>query len=237
MSIEFRCSQCQRLLRTGDDTAGKQAQCPECGAITTIPSVAAAGFESVPAEPLSHEGATPEAADSPAPQPLPNEPAGRPYPQGGGYDPRFNPYGVDPQTVEAERAHAASRVTGPAIALMVLGVFGIVIYAASLIKLGVLGLDAVMPAELRKMPEVAAMPQESLVAGFVLGVSFSLVVNILLLLGGLSMKNLGSYAMAMVGVIIGLVPCMSPCCPLPLPFAIWALVVMCDPTVRRAFRR
>ena len=38
MAIEFRCSQCGRLLRTGDDTAGRPAQCPECGTLTTVPS-------------------------------------------------------------------------------------------------------------------------------------------------------------------------------------------------------
>ena len=37
MPIEFRCTQCQRLLRTGDDAAGKQARCPECGAIVPVP--------------------------------------------------------------------------------------------------------------------------------------------------------------------------------------------------------
>jgi len=37
MPIEFRCSQCGKLLRTGDDTAGKQAKCPSCGSIQAIP--------------------------------------------------------------------------------------------------------------------------------------------------------------------------------------------------------
>ncbi|MCX7427048.1 MAG: hypothetical protein NTW96_15665, partial [Planctomycetia bacterium] len=37
MPIEFRCSQCGKLLRTGDDTAGKQAKCPACGAIVNVP--------------------------------------------------------------------------------------------------------------------------------------------------------------------------------------------------------
>lgn len=39
MPIEFRCSSCSRLLRTGDDTAGKKAKCPQCGSILTIPAV------------------------------------------------------------------------------------------------------------------------------------------------------------------------------------------------------
>lgn len=38
MPIEFRCSKCSRLLRTPDDTAGKQAKCPECGEVMTIPA-------------------------------------------------------------------------------------------------------------------------------------------------------------------------------------------------------
>jgi len=42
MAIEFRCSQCNKLLRTGDDTAGKQAKCPECGTIMPIPAATVA---------------------------------------------------------------------------------------------------------------------------------------------------------------------------------------------------
>ncbi|MFZ1936380.1 MAG: hypothetical protein WCB27_12960 [Thermoguttaceae bacterium] len=45
MSIEFRCDQCSKLLRTDDGTVGRQAQCPECGAISTVPEA------SVPSEP------------------------------------------------------------------------------------------------------------------------------------------------------------------------------------------
>ena len=37
MSIEFRCQNCTRLLRTPDETAGKEAKCPDCGSITPIP--------------------------------------------------------------------------------------------------------------------------------------------------------------------------------------------------------
>jgi phage FluMu protein Com len=38
MAIEFRCTNCNKLLRTKDDTAGKQAKCPECGTILQIPA-------------------------------------------------------------------------------------------------------------------------------------------------------------------------------------------------------
>ena len=37
MSIEFRCTGCEKLLRTADHTDGLPAKCPECGALQTIP--------------------------------------------------------------------------------------------------------------------------------------------------------------------------------------------------------
>ena len=43
MPIEFRCRQCGKLLRTGDDTAGRQAKCPECGTVMTVPTAETGG--------------------------------------------------------------------------------------------------------------------------------------------------------------------------------------------------
>jgi hypothetical protein len=54
MPIEFNCPQCARLLRTPDESEGKQAKCPQCSAIVDIP---AAG--SVPKEPSPSTGHSP----------------------------------------------------------------------------------------------------------------------------------------------------------------------------------
>jgi hypothetical protein len=37
MSIETRCGGCGRLLRVADEFAGRQARCPQCGFIYTVP--------------------------------------------------------------------------------------------------------------------------------------------------------------------------------------------------------
>ena len=37
MPIEFRCTGCQKLLRTPDGTQGLQSKCPVCGTVATIP--------------------------------------------------------------------------------------------------------------------------------------------------------------------------------------------------------
>lgn len=38
MSIEFRCTNCQKLLRVGDDAAGRNVKCPACSTLLTIPA-------------------------------------------------------------------------------------------------------------------------------------------------------------------------------------------------------
>ena len=58
MALEFRCPECQRLLRTPDDSAGKQARCPQCSAIVPVPS-------SLPATGVAQGGYRPEAALNP----------------------------------------------------------------------------------------------------------------------------------------------------------------------------
>jgi phage FluMu protein Com len=37
MPIEFRCPQCQKLLRVASESAGAKAKCPQCGAISDVP--------------------------------------------------------------------------------------------------------------------------------------------------------------------------------------------------------
>ena len=37
MPIDFRCPSCGKLLRVGDQAAGRRAQCPQCNNIATIP--------------------------------------------------------------------------------------------------------------------------------------------------------------------------------------------------------
>src|SRR5262245_56230884 len=81
MSIEFRCSQCNQLLRVPDDSAGKNARCPKCQALMVVPGAvaivqSAAATSSAPSSPPAAE--LPAAESSPPfqasyqpPQPLP----------------------------------------------------------------------------------------------------------------------------------------------------------------------
>jgi phage FluMu protein Com len=77
MAIEFRCTKCNKLLRTADDTAGKHAKCPECGEILAIPSP---GTPMPGPMPASGFGSMPDPAAGPSSGPSP-------FAGGGGFSP------------------------------------------------------------------------------------------------------------------------------------------------------
>ena len=63
----------------------------------------------------------------------------------------------------------------------------------------------------------------------------SLAVGAFILVGAFKMMKLRSYGMAVAASIIAMIPCVSPCCCLGLPFGIWALVVLSRREVKSAF--
>ncbi len=57
MPIEYRCQQCDKLLRVADAAAGKKGKCPHCGAVGDIPmSSSAASTSPPPADPFAGIG-------------------------------------------------------------------------------------------------------------------------------------------------------------------------------------
>ncbi len=66
MPIEFRCTKCSKLLRTPDETGGKQARCPQCGTILAIPVPAAAPATPAPSPPTPAPAGLSRAALAPA---------------------------------------------------------------------------------------------------------------------------------------------------------------------------
>jgi phage FluMu protein Com len=214
--IEFRCTGCNKLLRTAAETAGKQAKCPECGTVTSVP---AAG--TMPAKPEPFIPPPPPGAEQPGPFALGGDPenpymaptqAGQPPPFAGGYVP------------------AADRVSGPAIGLIVTGALGLVGQALGLV-LNVVGIG--MGAVDGGQDALPAMFSGGF--GIVTGM-IGIVAGVVVIMGALKMKNLESYGFSMAAAIIAMVPCISPCCWLGLPFGIWALVVLSDAGVKASFR-
>jgi hypothetical protein len=216
MPIEFHCSRCQRLLRTGDDTAGRMAQCPECGAQTQVPAQDMSAAPSL--MPPSGGGGS---FDSTTPQPAVSSGYQIPYPatpaHAPGPGPQGNPY------------YALQRVSAPATCLIVTAVLGLALGVLRILG-SILQVGVIAAAHHNDLPALFVGP-----VGVVFG-TIEIIMGVIVMVGAMKMKGLENYGFAMAASIIALIPCVSPCCLLGLPFGIWALVVLSDPIVKSSFK-
>ena len=238
MPIEFRCSECNKLLRTNDGTAGQQAKCPECGEIQMIPAPDNASQQG-PQPPGAADDGTPF-GESPFETPGTSQPWGdspgveNPYqsPQAGMSVP-----GMIPQSAADLRAYALGRVSVPATMLVVFGSLAIPVAI-----LGAIGNVFMFNLEGGGFPDPALQRFFQQGPAFMVGIqvvsaAVSVGIGILMIVGGLKMQKLEGRGLCLAAAIVALVPCFSPCCCLEVPVGIWALVVLVDSRVSAAFRQ
>lgn len=128
------------------------------------------------------------------------------------------------------REDIAQRVNGPGIALMVTAIIGMVLQAI-LVVLNIIGAGA-GAMQGGGDEQIAAIAGGGInVVANILG----LIVGVVVLIGAMKMRKLESYGFAMTASILAMIPCVSPCCILGLPFGIWAVVVLAKPEVKEAF--
>jgi hypothetical protein len=140
------------------------------------------------------------------------------------------PAGADPR----DHARAQQMIAGPAIALMVTAGLGIAIGLLGLVQIlsgmgGTPDLPGLDPEVVRMIRLFTHGPIA--VASNAIGIG----VSVFILLGAIRMQQLTSHGFAMAAAIIAMIPCLSPCCLLGLPFGIWALVVLSKPEVKSQF--
>jgi len=150
MPIEFYCSQCRNRLRVADSAAGKEAQCPVCGAIVAVPATGAAGYP--PYTPGAVGPKTSASGEGIAPvPPMPPEALARPVPPGNApgpppgvgpqpawYGAQFTPYSATPVTSSEQ-----GRQEGWGVASLILGLFGLLAWCCPLIGI-VVGILAII---------------------------------------------------------------------------------------------
>jgi len=131
---------------------------------------------------------------------------------------------------------AQSAVTGPAIALMV--VAGLSIGVALLSVLGnLLGTGLTAANMSRYGGDQRMMQMMSGAIGIVMAILW-VIVDVVIFMGAMKMKNLQSRGFAIAAAVLAMVPCLGGhpcCCFLGLPVGIWALIVLMKPEVKAAF--
>jgi hypothetical protein len=124
---------------------------------------------------------------------------------------------------------AAEQVRLPAIFLEITGVLGALGAVSSLLYSLFVGANGLIPGD----DSIPYLMQGTM--GFASAI-VGLAVSGLIIYGGLSMKALRAYPLAVATAVVAMIPCLSPCCLLGLPIGIWALAVLLRPEVKAAFR-
>jgi len=143
---------------------------------------------------------------------------------------------------------ALKKVNGPGIALIATALIGAFFQLLNLLSTLLAGSDSGQLADVMvEMFEemgldsantdmiVQAMQQSTLMT--VISVTFGLIISGLIFYGGMKMRKLESWGIALAASILALVPCISPCCCIGIPIGIWALIVLMDDHVKEAFEQ
>ncbi len=135
----------------------------------------------------------------------------------------------------------AQRVTRPAIAILLLGIFNLVsVVFGVLLLIGMLVAEP--PGRAADGRGADAKPKASqgdnMMAAYLVGLNvIATSAGVLILVGALKMLKLRSYSWAMVTSILVMIPGISSCCLAGIPVGIWALMVLSNPDVRAAFEQ
>jgi hypothetical protein len=137
--------------------------------------------------------------------------------------------------------NAAQMISGPAIAVMVVAILGVLASIALIIIYAIVlaNIDNVVQ-QMANQPGAAQQPppKDQIVMGAYLYIGAGFVGAIIYALaafGAFQMKNLKSFGLSMASAILVMIPC-SICCLAGIPVGIWALMTMNKPEVKGAFR-
>jgi hypothetical protein len=132
---------------------------------------------------------------------------------------------------------AADAVRGPAIALLVTGILNMALAVVDLIArifmLANFGQGQAPPNLPPFLQEV--FNNRSAIAIGIATDAVGIVLAILIMVGSVRMRRLESYGMSVAASVISMLPCVTACCCLGIPFGIWSLIVLNRPEVRSCF--
>lgn len=226
MAITTHCPNCHAKVRSPAELVGKRVQCPKCSTSFRVedPNPGIEVIDDVEV-----------VEDEPAPRPKRRPPVEAEIVEG---RPRRRRPRDDEDDDDFEEARPARRrgsrrgraealVKGPAIAMMVIGGLGMLVALASFAQY-LTAAEGVPPQFVGKVsPEVY---RKSAFIGTIIQPIWALIVAY----GGFKLLRLENWASVLVAVVFGMLPCNIGCC-LGIPIGIWALIVMNNPEVSRAF--
>jgi hypothetical protein len=203
------CPSCRHKLQLPAELYGQTVECPQCHSRFVAPM--------------------PQAAPPPVLHPIaPPEPA-------------MNAGPTYEEELEARTWRAGARLRVPAILLLIsaglatlLGVVGALSADKAVQDFQQQAQDPNLPPQFRDFFQKVAdgmNPQTVRTSNLIMA-----GLNVIVLIGAVQMLRLQSYWTAFLGAILALNPINCPCCLMQLPIGLWALILLLNGDVRRAFR-
>jgi hypothetical protein len=152
-------------------------------------------------------------------------------------------------SVDSGRADALSRLNGPGLGLIVVGVLSALSslggIASSFLGM-ILGTTGPGFPDLGQFEGTLGGPEQQQLQLLTNAMSgtvgmfsnlLTLVTALVIVAGGVKMRSAEMYSLCVVAAALTLVPCLTPCCCccVGMPVGIWALIVLLDQHVRSAF--
>lgn len=145
-----------------------------------------------------------------------------------------NPYQPPNAPNQSYDPNTSTKVKVPAIALIVLGVLGIMFLIFDFVS-RMINISNGTVMVIGDQPGAA----EGAMIGAWIGAGvdvIAVICQVVVIMGAVGMLKMKNHGLAKTACIISLVPCISACCVVGIPFGIWGLVVLNDPVVKSAFR-
>jgi GYF domain 2 len=143
---------------------------------------------------------------------------------------------------DGERQAALQWVKGPAIALKITAILNLLLAVWSLVRMTIFPPNLQQfNSELHQLnnPQFEQLFHQWIHMAYgpfgIANSIFGLVMSALIFIGATKMQSLRSYEFAMTAAILAMVPCLTPCCVIGLPFGIWAVVALNKAGVKSQF--
>lgn len=145
------------------------------------------------------------------------------------------------KTDDSSQEHSAAlrQIKAPAIALKITSALNFILSLWSLIRL--VFSPPSMEDEYAKYPQLQDPAIQKWIHLFngPLGIGsdiFAMAMAAVIFFGAWQMQKLRGYEFAFVAAILAMLPCVSACCLLSLPFGIWALVILSKAEIKSQFK-
>lgn len=137
---------------------------------------------------------------------------------------------------------AALTVRWPAMALMIMGAFGVFLSIGTLAskpRMMEFVVQVIENAQVHlpqdQMERIRSEASRGMGLADYANSAFTLILNVLVVIGGWKMLRLENWGLCLSAAIIVMLPC-SCCCCIGIPIGIWAAMVLNQPQVKACFR-